>query len=72
MSALRHRQTSRDVRVTSALPPIADIRRMSWHVRFVPIADMHHGTRCAWHLDLSLAAASQWLSRVNRHEAGRC
>jgi hypothetical protein len=21
-------------------PPIADIRRMSWHVRFVPIADI--------------------------------
>ena len=24
----------------SALPPKADIQRMSWHVRFVPIADM--------------------------------
>ena len=34
------KQTSRDVCVTSALPPIADIRRMSWHVRFVPIADI--------------------------------
>jgi hypothetical protein len=33
MSAMGHKQTSRDVRVTSALPPIADIRRMSWHVR---------------------------------------
>ena len=30
----------RDVRVTSALPPIADIRRMSWNVRFVPKADL--------------------------------
>ena len=34
MSAMGHKQTSRDVRVTSALPPIEDIRRMSWHVRF--------------------------------------
>jgi hypothetical protein len=40
MSAMGHKQTSRDVRVTSALPPIADILRMSWHVRFVPIADV--------------------------------
>jgi hypothetical protein len=40
MSALGHKQTSRDVRVTSALPPIADIRRMSWPDRFVPEADM--------------------------------
>ena len=29
MSALGHKQTSRDVRVTPALPPIADIRRIS-------------------------------------------
>ena len=35
-----HKQTSRDARVTSALPPIADIQRMSWHVRFVPNADL--------------------------------
>jgi len=34
MSAMGHKQTSRDVRVTSALPPIEDIRRMRWHVRF--------------------------------------
>jgi hypothetical protein len=37
---LGHKQTSRDVRVTSALPPIADIRRMSWPDRFVSEADM--------------------------------
>jgi hypothetical protein len=43
MSGLGHKQTSREVRVTSALPPIADIRRMSWHVRFVPIADIVSG-----------------------------
>ena len=24
----------------SALPPIADIQRMGWHVRFVPLADI--------------------------------
>jgi hypothetical protein len=30
MSALGHKQTSRDVRVTSVLSPIADIRRMRW------------------------------------------
>ena len=29
-------QLYNDVRVTSALPPIADIRHMSWHLRFVP------------------------------------
>ena len=40
MSALGHKQTSRDVCVTSALPPIADIRRLNWQVRSVPIADM--------------------------------
>jgi hypothetical protein len=44
MSALGHKQTSRDVRVTSALPPIADTRRMSWHVRFVPEADVTSST----------------------------
>jgi hypothetical protein len=37
-----HKQTCRDVRVTSALPPIADIRRMSRHVRYVPLADITH------------------------------
>ena len=26
----------------SALPPIADIRRHVWHVRFVPLADIPH------------------------------
>ena len=41
MTALGHKQISRDVRVTSALPPIADIRRMSRQVRYVPQADVH-------------------------------
>ena len=40
MSVMGHKQTSRDVRVTSALPPIEDIRRMSWHVRLMPTADI--------------------------------
>jgi len=31
------------VSVTSALPPIADIQWMSWHVRFVPLADIRRG-----------------------------
>ena len=44
MSEMGHKQTSRDVRVTSALPPIADIRRMSWHVRFVPKADIENSS----------------------------
>ena len=44
MSAMGHKQTSRDVRVTSALPPIEDIRRMSWHVRLMPTADISHST----------------------------
>ena len=30
MSAVGHKRTSRDVHVTSALPPIADIRRCRW------------------------------------------
>ena len=34
-----HKQTSRDVRVTSAVPPIADFRRISWHNGFVPKTD---------------------------------
>jgi hypothetical protein len=38
-----HKQTSRDVRVTSALPPIADIRQRIEHVCFVPIADISIG-----------------------------
>jgi hypothetical protein len=46
MSALGHKQTSRDVRVTSALPPITVIRRMSWHVRLVPKADIVDVIQC--------------------------
>ena len=40
MSALGHKQTSRDARVMSALPPKADIRQRIEHVRFVPITDV--------------------------------
>ena len=40
MSALGHEQTSRHVRVMSALPPIADIHQRGLHVRLVPITDI--------------------------------
>jgi hypothetical protein len=40
MSALRQNQTSRHVRVMSALPPTADIRRCRWDVRKVPLRDI--------------------------------
>jgi hypothetical protein len=40
MSVLGQERTSRDVRVMSALPPKADIRRPGLDVRFVPIGDM--------------------------------
>ncbi len=36
MSAMGQKQSSRHVRVMSALPPIADIRRCRWDVRLVP------------------------------------
>jgi hypothetical protein len=35
MPALGQKAALRDVRVTSALPSITDIRRYRWHVRFV-------------------------------------
>jgi hypothetical protein len=41
MSALGHKQTSRNVRVMSALPPKADIRQREWRVRYVPKADIN-------------------------------
>jgi hypothetical protein len=40
MSAMGQKQTSRHLHVMSALPPIADIRRCRWDVRFVPEADV--------------------------------
>jgi hypothetical protein len=40
MSALGHKQTFRDVRPMSALPPKADIGSTCQDVRFVPIADI--------------------------------
>jgi hypothetical protein len=39
MFALGHKQTLAVARVTSALPPKADIAESDWHVRFVPKAD---------------------------------
>ena len=41
MSDMGHEQTSRYVRVMSALPPEADIRQRIEHVCFVPIADIN-------------------------------
>src|SRR5262249_23719755 len=40
MSALGQKRTSRLVEGMSALPPKADITDRSWHVRFVPKADI--------------------------------
>ena len=42
MSAMGHKQTSRDVRVMSALPTKADISACNWNVRYGPQADMSH------------------------------
>jgi hypothetical protein len=39
MSALGQKQTLRLVRLTSALPPKADMAKRDHHVRFVPKAD---------------------------------
>jgi hypothetical protein len=64
MSALGHKQTSRDVRVTSALPPIADIRRMSWHDRFVPEVDITENPR-------GLAAVAKGPVRLDRDQNKR-
>src|SRR6476659_11025942 len=50
MSALGHEQTSRHVRVMSAIPLKADIHRRGLHVRLVPEADMRHVPVSAkWH-----------------------
>ena len=42
MSALGQKQTSRDVRRMSALPPKADVDWVHSNVRFVPIGDNAH------------------------------
>jgi hypothetical protein len=41
MSALGQKQTSRHVRVMSAIPLKADVRQRDWRVRYVPLADIH-------------------------------
>src|ERR1039458_2339933 len=38
--SLGYEPPSSDVRVTSGLSPITDIRRMGWHVRKAPFADI--------------------------------
>ena len=43
MSALGHEQTSGRVRVMSVIPLKADIHQREWHVRLVPLADIHSG-----------------------------
>jgi hypothetical protein len=40
MSALGHKRTLRYTHAMSALPPIGDIDRQFWNVRFVPKADI--------------------------------
>ena len=44
MSAVGEEQTSGDVRVTSALPPMTDNLLMEWHVRFVPTTDIRQAS----------------------------
>jgi hypothetical protein len=45
MSQLGHKQTLRDVRAMSALPPKADISWRDSNVRFVPCMDGARGAR---------------------------
>ena len=41
MSALGHKRKWCYARVMSVLPLKADIRQREWHVRYVPLADIH-------------------------------
>jgi hypothetical protein len=66
MSALGQKQTTRNVRVMSALPPIADIRWCRWDVRKVPEADIV-GSYVATHIDpLNVANRTQVMSPSGR------
>jgi hypothetical protein len=42
MSEVGQTETSGRIRATSGLPPATDMRRLRWHVRFVPGSDMAH------------------------------
>jgi hypothetical protein len=46
ISALGQKQTFRNVRAMSALPPKADIAECDRHLRFVPEADMPANAEC--------------------------
>jgi hypothetical protein len=48
----------------SALPPKADIRRLSWDVRFVPIADIRPFTQLSSVPDVETVSGSVALSRM--------
>ena len=62
MSALGQKQTFRNVRAMSALPPIADIGTQSPNVRFVPKADTHRLNRSPrWR---GQAASAEWLGQA--------
>jgi hypothetical protein len=59
MSALGHERTFRDFRMTSALPPKADIAEHDEDVRFVPKADIVRcGERRRYSMTSSATASS--------------
>jgi hypothetical protein len=60
MSALGHKQTSAHVRMTSALPPKADIRERVLDVRFGPTSDQVHRNKKA------LIRSPHWRSQERR------
>ena len=63
MSVMGHKQTSRDVRVTSALPPIEDIRRMSWHVRLISTANVTAALR--WRISPRCSTCQYFPAQMN-------
>jgi hypothetical protein len=56
MSALGQKQTLRNVRLMSALPPKADIETRSQNVRYVPKADI---PRCSKERRYSITSAAR-------------
>ena len=54
----------------SALPPIADMCSATWHVRFVPIADIR---RCAKNWEKAVGECNDYpMSALGGHSAGSC